>query len=182
MKINMDTAAMLGMWRRLRGYGPGRGDTGEGAVTYDGIEPGEALQGEMDMWYARLLREAPEWMLDVADLSGAATPRPDGREGVLRVKVPSIAVRVLRVKLESWTEAVESVARPGDEAALMHLHPFAMATVHDPVAIDCGDGTMALCPGRPGDRVEILDCVTQVGGEYRMDTAALATIEPLASF
>lgn len=131
----------------------------------------------MNLWYRRLLAEAPPEQLVADDMSNAVT-FSDSSGGYTAVVLPPSVVRVLRVRLASWRTHARIVTSPTHILALRQRHPYTRATPSHPVAL-FHDGELRLYPAATsGDTLLTLSCVSYSEEEYRFDDSALASLHP----
>ncbi|MCM1137769.1 MAG: hypothetical protein NC221_03540 [Duncaniella sp.] len=174
MKMLLTQSQMLTLWRQHRLLEPIRNDA---SVThYDGIDLEAILLPEMELWYDKLLRDAPVELLVTHDISGKIVPKAD-EDGSLSVTLPDNVVRVINVKMSDWRKGTAPVM-PDSIEALRQAHPFTRATIYDPIAI-LADGILRLYPAKVSDTLLQLDCIMRNEGEYEFMRQALATVQPI---
>lgn len=166
---------MLDLWRLHSGYMPSLADAV--FVRNDGVDTSAVHRAEINLWYRRLLLEAPPEQLVADDLSASAVlmSAPDGST---IVALPPGVVRVLRVRLASWQANARIVTSRTHIAALRQNHPFTRATPSHPVAVFV-DGELRLYPAATSDDSLVsLLCVSYSEDEYRLDDSAFASLHP----
>lgn len=169
----MTTEEFLSLWRTLKGFEPLCDDCS--VTVTDGLNLDTVLRAEMDLWYHRLLREAPVDMLCPEELAGEIIP-PPVTDGIMTLALPPEVVRVTCVKLSGWRHAVADVNPPTSVTAVLRSHPFTRAGADAPAAVIDPSGRLSLSPATDFDTIETLRCVTSRHGVYTFHPAALGLI------
>ena len=179
---------MLTLWRRSFGLAPSPRAGG----FSDATELDEVLAAQIEVWYDRLLREAPPELLPTADLAGLTAARATG-ENSAEIPFPERGVRPLRLRMEGWTRDVTLFADPASLTASMQSLRHARACPEDPVAIlfprlieahglapapsladTLADASARIPAQRPAPAIERLEMVVRPPeGLYVLDTALL---------
>lgn len=169
MKLQLNEAQMLDLWRRQQGMLPLRDDLD--AVRTDGLDFTPRLKAEMDAWYLRLLETAPAGLLapeDCHELEGEQVA------GAMVVELPRDTVRILGVKLSGWKCSASVTDDPCSPLARSQRCALTRACAEAPVAVwDRAAGTLSLYPAVSDDLIVQLDLVVRREGEYSFDRAAL---------
>lgn len=172
MKLTLTAAEMLGLWRLHRAYGPPLADAT--VRRTDGIDTAALFTAEMNLWYRRLLLEAPPPLLaPCSPASALSFPH----EGCAVAELPQGTVRVLEVRLGSWLRPATVVTDLSSPLLGRQLHRFTRATQASPVAFFDGR-SLRLYPASPSDVLASLSCVVCTDGVYEFDDSALATLHP----
>lgn len=167
---------MLSLWRRRAGLEVKRSDV---TVTRaDAAGSDEFFTAEIDAWYHRLLRQAPEECLVLKTPLLLNSAYTSSTVGVAMVALPASVVRPVHVKLKGWT--CEARIVPPEEAghlAALQLDPYTRARHDSPLAIRLPGGALMLSPAEPSftsAQVERLECVVATPSAYEFHPCALA--------
>ena len=172
MKLTLSVHEMLGLWRLHHAYGPLPADVL--FTRTDGIDTDSIFTAEMNLWYRKLLLEAPPPLLAPRSL---APPLSFPEEGCAVAQLPQGVVRVLDVCLSSWSRPPVILTDPASPLLDRQLHRFTRATAASPVAFFHG-GELRLWPAAPSDRLVALSCAVCEDGVYEFDDSALAMLHP----
>ncbi len=168
---------MLRLWRQHRGHLP----TYTGSVTSrsDSLDTDSYFEAEMDLWYRRMLHEAPPELLKVSDLSNQLMFFHDkAADGATSITLPEGVVRLVEVRLNSWMRPARIVADPTAAEILRQLHPYTRATATRPVVFVSGR-EIRLYPGCSStDSLRSLKVVAFTEGFYEFDSSLLSQIHP----
>lgn len=172
MKLTLTPAEMLGLWRLHHAYGPLPADAL--FTRTDGIDTDAVFTAEMNLWYRKLLLEAPPPLLAPRSLAPSLS-FPE--EGCAVAELPEGTLRVLDVRLSSWSRSPLILTDPSSPLLGLQLHRFTRATAASPVAFFHGS-ELRLWPAVPSDRLVTLSCAVCEDGVYEFDDSVLATLHP----
>lgn len=175
MKLILTEAQLLEEWQ-LRAFPSNR------AVQYtmtgdDAMDTEAVLRAHMNDWYRRLLREAPDDMLNPVDVATDCAVETAG-DGTGRIILPEGTLRVAEVRMSGWTGSAAIVMDRNSRTALLQRSRYTRGTAENPVVVAEGE-ILRLYPAA-GELVK-LTAIVDKPGIYALDSAAFATIDELWS-
>lgn len=162
----LSPAEMLEEWKIRKGFYPGlRGCFVE---RDDGVDTDSILTREMSGWYARLLSEAPAELLPVADVGERCEVTVDKRL-TATISLPGDCVRVLSVKMPSWTRCVTRIEPEGSEPARRQENEWLCGRREHPVCVAESTGRVRAYSVATTDETrvaELLAVCQPMSGDY----------------
>lgn len=133
MIIELTEQQMVDKWLLRKGFEPLRSDCQ--IVRSDGVNLREIARQECELWYEKILREAPAELLPTENLANdSSIVLSTCIAGSILFTLPERVVRPVGVKLSSWFRAAD-VVDEDSAAARLQYNPYLRGGMEHPVAV-----------------------------------------------